>query len=120
MVVEGVKDWNALARWLNDDNESISRLYDCSEDAVKDFFKGQCHPCWRTVIFALDGAGETRLANHIRSYGEPVQGTHMYMHTLDTHSHSLSHTHVYIMHAHTHVVCTFKHLTIAINFYRCS
>ena len=44
------------------------------------------------VIFALDGAGETHLANHIRSYGEPVQGEcvcvyHIYLnrsHTLNS------------------------------------
>ena len=70
MAVEGVKDWECLASCLS--------LYSgiSVKDAVQWFLRGAGHfkPSWRAIIFALDGAGETHLANGIRSYGEPVQG----------------------------------------------
>ena len=31
-------------------------------------------PSWRRIIFALDGAEETRIANKIRHHAEPVPG----------------------------------------------
>ena len=73
-AVEGVKDLGKLTQWFFG-----GPLYsDYSlKNVVELFLQGQGRyqqPSWRAVIFALDGAGETHLANHIRSYGEPVQG----------------------------------------------
>ena len=31
-------------------------------------------PSWRRIIFALDGAEETKIANNIRHHAEPVPG----------------------------------------------
>ena len=76
-AVEGVNDWELLAKWL-------SVYYGSSfKDAVEQFLQGQSHyqPSWRAVIFSLDGAGETHLANCIRSYGEPIQGRYTHTHT---------------------------------------
>ena len=85
-AVEGVKDWTELAKWLGvytiwptDNSYGL-------KEAVEQFLKGQGNfqPSWRTIIFALDGVNESGVANHIRSYGEPVQGrcTHViYAHT---------------------------------------
>ena len=80
-ALEEVKDWEKVAEWLAIDayyTSSISSL----KEAVDEFLKGQGHfqPSWRAVIFALDVAQETPVANHIRSYGEPVQGSYTYTH----------------------------------------
>ena len=71
--VEGVKDWKQLGVWLN--GGIFSTDYSI-KDVVERFLQGRDHyqPSWRAVIWVLDMAGKTRLANHIRSYGEPVQG----------------------------------------------
>ena len=66
-----MKDWEVLGSWLN------GVLYFSDEsfkDVVENFVWGEGQPSWRKVIFSLDGAGETHLANRIRSYGESVQG----------------------------------------------
>ena len=70
-AVEGVKNWEWLADWLGVRHGSSSL-----KEAVERFLKGQGHfqPSWRAIIFALDGADESGVANRIRSYGEPVQG----------------------------------------------
>ena len=70
-AMEGVKDWRHLANWLG-----VYYSGNGLKDAVEWFLMGlsDYQPSWRAVIFSLDGAGETHLANRIRSYGEPVQG----------------------------------------------
>ena len=80
-AVKGVKDWEELAHWLGVHYSSSSL-----KDAVEWFLKGQSYYqlSWKAIIFALDGAHESDLANHIMSYGEAVQGrcTHIiYAHT---------------------------------------
>jgi hypothetical protein len=67
--VEGVKEINHLATWLGVDRGRLKYV-------VEQFLEGRGHyqPSWRVLIFALDGAGETRLAGNIKSCGEPVQG----------------------------------------------
>ena len=74
-VVEGVKDWKLLCFGFGIfDNASLNGI----RDVVEMFLLGKSicprQPTWRSVIFALDKAGEIPLANCIRSYGEPVQG----------------------------------------------
>ena len=48
----------------------------CLKAVVKGFLrgKGQHEPSWRAVIWSLYQAKEIQLAEHIRSYAEPVQG----------------------------------------------
>ena len=72
-AVKGAKDFRKLTGWLYGNLDPDNSL----KDVLELFLQGQglCQqPSWRAVIFALDGAGETHLANHIRGYGEPVQG----------------------------------------------
>ena len=48
----------------------------CLKAVVEKFLLGEgfYQPSWRAVIFTLDKADESHLADQIRSYGEPVQG----------------------------------------------
>ena len=77
-AVEGVKHWRGLTGSLVGYGNSLSL-----KDAVEQFLRGGEYfkPSWRAVIFALDMAGKTHLANRIWSYGEPVQGRCTYIHT---------------------------------------
>ena len=75
-AVEGVKDLTELDQWLN--GNYLTVLHDGSKIVVEQFLKGQSRlyqqPSWRAVIFSLDGAEETHLADRIRHYAEPMQG----------------------------------------------
>ena len=61
----------------------IQEQYDFDEDCLKAvverFLKGgnllYKQPSWRAVIWCLYEANEFQLAEQIRSYAEPVQGT---------------------------------------------
>ena len=63
--------------------DNIQRQYDSDEDRLKAvverFLKGGSllfeQPSWRAVIVCLYKANEFQLAEQIRSYAEPVQGT---------------------------------------------
>ena len=74
--VEGVRNTDELQMWLNSGLLSFNPHI---RSVVEWFLQGRSHyqPSWRAVIFALDGTGETRLANRIRHYAEPVQGRYM-------------------------------------------
>ncbi|MCG8620514.1 MAG: hypothetical protein MJE68_00760, partial [Proteobacteria bacterium] len=74
--VEGVRNNFQLYRWLNGVPSSLNPNI---KYAVEQFARGNGHyqPSWRAVIFALDGARETHVANRIRHYAEPVQGRYM-------------------------------------------
>jgi hypothetical protein len=74
--VEGVRNIVELQRWLNG---LASFFHPNIKRAVEDFVRGWGHfqTSWRRVMFALDGTGETHLANRIRHYAEPVQGRYM-------------------------------------------
>ena len=104
-ALEGVKNWREMARWLGTSYSSNLK------EAVEWFLQGQGNfqPSWRAVIFALDGAGETRIANRIRSYGEPVQGQGRYTYThlcKKTYTHTIP-RHVY---HHSSVGCSTIHM----------
>lgn len=65
--------WNKL--------DEIERVYTKMQDRLKamyDYFK-HMHPYanWRCVIWALDECGETKLADEIRSYAEPITGKNL-------------------------------------------
>ena len=60
----------------------IQQQYDSDEDCLKAvveyFFRdgsSLMRPSWRAVIWSLYSADEFQLAEQIRSYAEPVQGT---------------------------------------------
>jgi hypothetical protein len=74
--VEGVRNPSELWQWLSS-YVPITRYR--IEDVVEQFFQGhgRYQPSWRALIFALDGAEETRLANRIRHYAESIQGRYM-------------------------------------------
>jgi hypothetical protein len=106
-VLEGVEDWEAVAHWLGTGYGSSSSL----KEAVEEFLRGQgrFQPSWRAVIFALDGTRETRVANRIRSYGEPVQGRYTYTHLCkNTYTHAMP-RHVY---HHNSVGCSTVHIIL--------
>ena len=73
-AVKGVKKMIELDGWLN----VMAQFPDMPSlrDIIERFLKGGRHyqPSWRRVIWALDGAGETLLADRIRHYAEPVHG----------------------------------------------
>ena len=78
--VEGVMRTTALWQCLNGYNVMCITIPPPSiKRAVKEFLRERRHyqPSWRAVIFALDGAEETHIANRIRHYAEPVQGRYI-------------------------------------------
>ena len=74
--VEGVRNVDKLQKWLYSD---VIILNPSIKDVMEEFLQGcsRYQPSWRAVIFALDGAWETHLADRIRHYAEPVQGRYM-------------------------------------------
>ena len=78
-AVEGVKDLSRLDKWLNCAIIRSRHKYSCNIILVAvQFLEGRGglyqQPSWRAVIFSLDGAEETHLADRIRHYAEPMQG----------------------------------------------
>ena len=82
-VVKNVRNWRSLGEGMGYSStmlDSIQRQYDSDESRLKavveHFFKsGGNQPSWRAVICILYRANELQLAEQIRSYAEPVQGT---------------------------------------------
>ena len=103
-AMEGVENWRVVADWLG------TALFSSSlKEAVEEFLQGlgDFQPSWRSVIFVLDGVGETPIASRIRSYGEPVQGRYTY-----THRHKNTYTHTIPRHVYHHssVGCSTIHI----------
>ena len=75
--LEGVRNTYELQQWLKVVSKPLIGLG--VTDVVELFLEGcgPYHPSWRAVIFALDGARETHIADIIRHYAEPVQGRYM-------------------------------------------
>ena len=52
------------------------------KDVIEGFLSGEGdyykQPSWRAVIWSLYNANEIQLAEHIRSFAEPVQGSEFY------------------------------------------
>ena len=85
-VVKNVRSWRTLGqcicyssqldaiRWhLISDHEA------CLKVVIEGFLSGKGHykqPSWRAVIWSLYQANEIQLAEHIRSFAEPLQGTY--------------------------------------------
>ena len=83
-AVKNVRNWRSLGEimgysWTLD---AIQQQYDSDEDCLKAlvecFFRDGDQfeqPSWRRVIWCLYSANELQIAEQIRSYAEPVQGT---------------------------------------------
>ena len=82
-AVKNVRNWRSLGDEMSyySDLDDIQQLYysdDCLKAVVERFLKdgGQFkQPSWRAVIWSLYSTNELQLAEQIRSYAEPVQGT---------------------------------------------
>ena len=85
-IVKDVKSWRTLGQYMYSyyssqlDNIQRQHVSDeaCLKAVVEDFFSGKGHykrPSWRAVIWSLYKANEIQLAEHIRSFAKPVQGT---------------------------------------------
>ena len=98
-IVKNVKSWRTLGRhiysYYSSQLDYIRRQH-VSDEArlkavVKDFLSGKGHykqPSWRAVIWSVYKANEIQLAEHIRSFAEPVQGTVAIDECVATHTHS--------------------------------
>ena len=84
-VVKNVRSWRSLGRemgYSSRELDDIQQQYDSDEDCLKamvEYFLRDgvqfIQPSWKTVIWCLYRANEFQLAEQIRSYAEPVQGT---------------------------------------------
>ena len=88
-VVKNVRSWRSVCKemcggmgYSSRELTNIQQQYDSDEDRLKAvverFLKGVSQfqqPSWRAVIWSLYKANEFQLAEQIRSYAEPVQGT---------------------------------------------
>ena len=85
-VVKNVRSWRNLGKEMGYSSlvlNNIQQQYDSDEDCLKAlverFLKDGSllfnQPSWRAVIWCLYEANEFQLAEQIRSYAEPVQGT---------------------------------------------
>ena len=84
-VIKNVRSWRSLGEAMGYTSsvlDYIQQQYDSDEDYLKALVKwflksgGQFRkPSWRAVIWCLYRANEFQLAEQIKSYAEPVQGT---------------------------------------------
>ena len=83
-VIKNVRSWRSLGEGMGFllELDNIQQQHDSDEDCLKTVVKcflkdgGQFRqPSWRTMILCLYRANEIQLAEQIRSYAEPVQGT---------------------------------------------
>ena len=82
-VVKNVQSWESLSEGMGCPPSLLALIqyrYGSDEDRLKcvieHFFKGGGNqPSWRAVIWNLYGAKEFQLAEQIRSYAKPLQGT---------------------------------------------
>ena len=69
-ICSGISDWNRKLDTIKQQhNSDINYLH----GVVKEWFSGR-QPSWRQVIFALDLAEESTIADSIRGYAEPPDG----------------------------------------------
>ena len=81
--VQGVKDWREVGNWLlgykSTKLNAIEREYSSNEDrlraVVQQWLEGGGHsPSWRWLVWSLDTAGDSIVADPIRGFAEPPQG----------------------------------------------
>ena len=111
------------SKWFNlgvelgliDNLEIIRRQHNSDEEAclkavIEAFLRGEGHyqPSWRIVIHVLYRVGETRIAQDIINYAEPVEGERVcellraWHHTLCWWVHTV---YVYRMYMHNMIAC---------------
>ena len=80
-VVKNVRNWRTLGVCICLHDLDAIRHQHVSDEAclkavIEDFLGGIGYykPSWRVVIWSLYKANEIELAEHIRSYAEPVKG----------------------------------------------
>ena len=83
--VQGVKNWREVGRWLFGSlNEfklyTIQTDYSSDSDRLQAAMQqwleggGLTQPSWRSLVWSLDCAGATTVADPIRGFAEPLQG----------------------------------------------
>ena len=77
-AVQG-ENWRTLGEELifDSDVDKIEKQHESDDDrlrAVVEHWMQMGEPSWRRIIWGLDGANETRTAEKIRNFAEPVQG----------------------------------------------
>ena len=87
-VVKNVRSWRALGQhvyWFSSGPglDAIQRQHvsdeACLKDVIENFLGGKgpySQPSWRALIWILYKSNEFQLAEHIRSFAEPVQGSY--------------------------------------------
>ena len=96
-VVEGVRDWRYLGRFLHIPESRLDEINQLSPSENKKalvtyWMENDPFPSWRRLLWALDVMVEKAIADSIRHYAEPLTGS----------QHSLYypgqyHTHCYII-----------------------
>ena len=83
-AVQGV-NWRTLGKkllLLDSTLDKIEKVHKSDDGRLRDVLEHWMHgiwcrheePSWRSIIWGLDGANETRTADSIRHFAEPVQG----------------------------------------------
>ena len=85
-VVKNVRSWRKLGKRIllySSSKLDVIQHQHVSDEAclkavIEDFLSGKSYlyqqPSWRALIWSLYRANEIQLAEHIRSFAEPVQG----------------------------------------------
>ena len=89
-VVKNIRSWRTLGQHIcNYDSFTLNDIQRrhvsdeaCIKAVIEGFLsgKGYCYrqPSWRALIWSLYQSNEIQLAEHIRSFAEPVQGNEFY------------------------------------------
>ena len=89
-VVKNVRSWRTLGQYIysysSSDLDAIQQLHAsdeaCLKDVIEGFLSGKGDRyrqlSWRALIWSLYKANEIQLAEHVRSFAEPVQGNEFY------------------------------------------
>ena len=89
-VVKNIRSWRTLGQhicnydsfMLNDIQRRHVSDEACIKAVIKGFLSGKGYryhqPSWRALIWSLYQSNEIQLAEHIRSFAEPVQGSEFY------------------------------------------
>ena len=72
-VVEGVRNWRELGRWLCVPHSERGKQV---KDVITYWLSNDPFPTWRRLIQALDESGEKGIADSVRHYAELLAGTY--------------------------------------------
>ena len=117
MVIVKAEELDAFRDQHGSDEEA------CLKAVIEDFLRGEsCYqPAWRGLIHALYHVGETRIAQDIISYAEPVEGERVFDDMLDSVQYYCTHESVppvrvfgmkqVLDRVCVHVLCTISYMT---------